>query len=94
MHADQLDDGGPRGLLFAQVETRLVGEGTPIRLELPLRRGVHRGGRPRQHTGLPRSGTRQEAAQRYKLLSPVPGRRRPTRQLIRDAAGRHTGIPG
>lgn len=79
--------GRPDDLLLAQNEIELGDERPPLRLELPLRRGVHRGRRPGEHTGLPGCGTRQKTAQRHQLLPFVSRRCRFTRQPVRDAVG-------
>lgn len=86
--------GGPDHLLLPQNEIQLGGERPPFRLELPLRRGVHRGWRLGEHTGLPRCGTRPKTPQRHQLLPFVPRRCRFTRQPVRDAIGRDPGILG
>lgn len=81
------NSGGPDHLLLAQNEIELGDERPPFRLELPLRRGVHRGRRLGEHTGLPGCGTRPKTAQRHQLLPFVPSRCRFTRQPVRDAIG-------
>lgn len=84
----------PGRVLRATAEDRNRAEYATLRLELPVRRGLHRRRWPRQYPGLPRGRSGQKASQPDQLLPAVAGGGRPARQSLRHAARRHTGLPG